>query len=67
VNNAHKEALPGPGQYQNDLQVQPGAGVKAQSAAARNREKLSRSQPSILKQKVQADQAQAQSYIDQKQ
>jgi len=67
VNNAHKEALPGPGQYQGDLQVQPGAAAKAQTAAARNREKLSRSQPSVLKQKVQADQAQAQSYIDQKQ
>lgn len=66
MNNAHKEALPGPGQYQSDLLVQPSA-VKAQTAAARNREKLSRSQPSILKQKVQADQAQAQSYIDQKQ
>lgn len=67
VNNAHKEALPGPGQYQSELVVAPGAASKAQTAAARNREKLSRSQPSILKQKQQADQAQAQSYIDQKQ
>lgn len=57
MNNAQKEALPGPGQYQSDMTVEPGASVKAHTAAARNREKLSRSQPSILKQKVQQDQA----------
>lgn len=61
VNNTHKEQLPGPGQYQSD---HPRPGLKAHTAAARNREKLSRSQPSMLKQKTQSDQAQAQSYID---